>query len=60
MMCKFIAWFKRVFITHEGDPVYHCEHYKQHGCAHVDGYLCDMETCFDEPVYGAKVVEEKE
>jgi len=28
-----------------GDPVRHCEVYKEIGCAHVDGYLCDMGTC---------------
>lgn len=27
------------------DPVKHCKVYKQHGCAHVDGHLCDMRTC---------------
>lgn len=27
------------------DPVKHCMVYKTHGCAHVDGYLCDMRTC---------------
>lgn len=28
-----------------GDPVKHCEVYRGIGCTHVDGYLCDMETC---------------
>ena len=27
------------------DPVKHCDLYKDDGCAHVDGYLCDFETC---------------
>ncbi len=27
------------------DPVKHCDVYKCEGCSHVDGYLCDMETC---------------
>ena len=27
------------------DPVRYCEVYRDIGCAHVDGYLCDMETC---------------
>ena len=27
------------------DPVLFCEVYKQVGCAHVDGYLCNYETC---------------
>jgi len=27
------------------DPVKHCDLYKNEGCAHVDGFLCDYETC---------------
>lgn len=27
------------------DPVKHCEVYKSIGCSHVDGFLCDMDTC---------------
>ncbi len=27
------------------DPIYKCEVYTQFGCAHVDGILCDMDTC---------------
>lgn len=27
------------------DPVRHCNLYKQRGCAHVDGMLCDYDTC---------------
>ena len=27
------------------DPVKRCEVYRGIGCTHVDGYLCDMETC---------------
>ena len=27
------------------DPLKHCGHYKKHGCCHVDGYLCNVETC---------------
>ena len=27
------------------DPVRHCDVYKTEGCSHVDGFLCDMETC---------------
>lgn len=27
------------------DPVKHCDLYKDKGCGHVDGYLCDMNTC---------------
>jgi hypothetical protein len=27
------------------DPVKHCSVYKEIGCAHVDGYLCDYPDC---------------
>jgi len=27
------------------DPVRHCSVYRAEGCSHVDGFLCDMETC---------------
>jgi len=27
------------------DPVKYCRVYKEIGCSHVDGYLCDMKTC---------------
>ena len=27
------------------DPVKHCVVYKTEGCSHVDGMLCDYETC---------------
>ena len=27
------------------DPINHCILYKEEGCAHVDGMLCDFDTC---------------
>ena len=27
------------------DPVYNCALYKDKGCSHVDGFLCNMPTC---------------
>ena len=27
------------------DPVKHCTLYKEEGCSHVDGILCDFDTC---------------
>lgn len=27
------------------DPISHCILYKEEGCAHVDGMLCDFDTC---------------
>lgn len=29
------------------DPVYHCIIYKLHGCSHVDGFLCEFNTCVE-------------
>ena len=42
---KWVAkWFRIIFLR-EGDPVYHCQIYKEQGCAHVDGFLCDFPKC---------------
>lgn len=27
------------------DPVRHCDLYKDEGCSHVDGYLCEFDSC---------------
>jgi hypothetical protein len=29
----------------ENDPVYSCKVYKDLGCSHVDGFLCDFPDC---------------
>lgn len=42
MWNKIINWFKNL---RSNDPVYSCTVYKRLGCSHVDGMLCDMETC---------------
>ena len=39
-----IQFFKRLF-DDPTDPVKHCDSYKDRGCSHVDGFLCDMSTC---------------
>jgi len=30
---------------YHNDPVYYCKLYKDKGCAHVDGPLCDFPEC---------------
>lgn len=35
----------RLFIDGSDDPVRHCKVYNEIGCSHVDGYLCNMNTC---------------
>ncbi len=32
-------------ISHKNDPLFHCSVYKDGGCAHVDGFLCDFPDC---------------
>ncbi len=27
------------------DPLTYCHYYKKYGCSHVDGYLCNVNTC---------------
>jgi len=41
-MSAIIRWFKSI---HANDPVHACHFYKKNGCSHVDGMLCDMDTC---------------
>lgn len=42
MLQKILNWFKNL---RSNDPVYSCTVYKRHGCSHVDGMLCDINTC---------------
>lgn len=37
--------FFRGFIDTSTDPVKHCRVYKEDGCCHVDGLLCDFPKC---------------
>lgn len=39
------------------DPIKHCPVYKDHGCAHVDGYLCDYPNCSIVKRYTMKNIE---
>lgn len=41
---NFFKWLFSLSID-STDPVYHCSVFKNHGCSHVDGFLCNMETC---------------
>lgn len=27
------------------DPLTYCHYYKKYGCAHIDGYLCNVSDC---------------
>ena len=38
------AWLKQIF-DRSNDPVYSCDLYKDKGCSHVDGFLCDFPNC---------------
>jgi len=37
--------FDKIFGKKSKDPVKDCNTYKTEGCAHVDGMLCEVETC---------------
>jgi len=41
-MNKIITWFKNLYVN---DPVYNCKLYREQGCSHVDGILCDYPEC---------------
>ena len=39
-------FFKNIFHRlFKNDPVYSCKLYKERGCSHVDGILCDFPKC---------------
>lgn len=42
-------WYKKLlnWLEHltDEDPVQHCELYRDKGCSHVDGPLCDYPHC---------------
>lgn len=42
MVTKIIRWIKEVRAS---DPVYNCEVHRAVECSHIDGPLCEMETC---------------
>jgi hypothetical protein len=47
MIVQFFRSIANAF-KREGDPVFHCEVYRDKakgGCAHVDGMLCDFPDC---------------
>ena len=39
---KHVKWVHKAFYI---DPVFNCEVYLKHNCAHVDGMLCEYEKC---------------
>ena len=41
-MKKHVKWVPKALYV---DPVFHCAVYKQEGCSHVDGFLCNYEDC---------------
>jgi len=44
-MNKFRAFVDKIVNIRKHDPVVKCKLFKELGCAHVDGYLCDFPDC---------------
>lgn len=47
------------------DPLIHCDLYREHGCTHVDSFLCDVRTCtvlqaFKQPTKETPIVNTEE
>jgi hypothetical protein len=41
-----LKWFSNLLAKmRANDPVHVCTKYQKEGCAHVDGFLCDVQTC---------------
>ena len=32
-------------MLYDNDPVYNCDYYKNKGCSHVDGLVCNFPNC---------------
>lgn len=41
------------------DPVHSCKLYKDEGCAHVDGMLCNFDECRERKEYDLWLLEEQ-
>lgn len=39
-----IQFFRKLF-DGSNDPVRNCQLYREKGCSHVDGFLCDYPSC---------------
>lgn len=40
-----LKWLYSWMLPDVDDPVCHCDLYKEKGCSHVDGYLCNFPDC---------------
>ena len=38
-------FIREIVYIHKNDPVKKCELFRDKGCSHVDGYLCDFPNC---------------
>lgn len=56
------AWHKILasMFNNQNDPVKHCELYKEQGCSHVDGFLCDFPSCSMRADYNNSKLQEKQ
>ena len=53
MLAKIKLWIENL-TDKSNDPVYLCQVYKEIGCSHIDGMLCDMKACPILRVYSPK------
>ena len=40
-----VIWRFLDMFSRKNDPLYSCELYKNEGCSHIDGMLCDFPEC---------------
>ena len=45
MLLKIKQFISKIIWYYENDPVKKCNLYKNNGCSHVDGILCDFPKC---------------
>jgi len=56
---KIKTFFKITEEYQKTDPLYCCEFHKQVGCTHVDGILCDVNTCNTRTDYQLQLLEQE-
>ncbi len=56
---KVKTFFRITAEYQQTDPLHYCEFHKQVGCTHVDGFLCDVNTCNTRTDYQLQLLEQE-
>ena len=56
---KVKTFFRITAVYQQTDPAQYCEFHRDNNCAHVDGYLCDVNTCNTRTDYQLQLLEQE-